>query len=250
MLFTSCNYTPQDSDQIRQNPHQELFKKFLIKSRDEYIGIGNVIQKREFEIEFCNQFEDVVDSIGVFSNWTGILKNLLTADLASGSMTEISFDIEVELSDNQKLTLNSKEIYFSDSLMTNLIYRQLKNLQDNSVVYFDGFIEKDREHKSKFSNYGFADLISQPALNFSIVSISKNPILTESTTFKKRFELESKFWKLIQSKEKGKIDEKVFKEKNDEYQSQIKLINCSADELEYFKSLRYKILDQLLSWHR
>lgn len=242
LLLFSC----QDQQQKKiepENIQQDKFINFLMKSCENYGNQGNDIQRREYFNQFEKDIISLSDSIGIFNNWKGAIKEIKTFDWSSQNSTELDVEIEIKLSEYKELTLISKRFFSNKNIDSNLTYRQLKNLTTGSPVYFDGFLARDKENKINYDilfSSNNEDKICDPDINFYLVSISKDKLnFTSSDNFKKVNNIQLNTWKVMEDRVDKKITETQFKNKLNEFKKQAEpmVSSFTPEEKEYMQSL-------------
>jgi len=101
LLFVSCQNPTQQKTAEPENPQQDKFISFLKKNCEAYENQSNDIQRREYFNQYENDIIKVSDSIGIFNNWKGTIKEIKTFDWSSQNSTELDVEIEIKLSDYQ-----------------------------------------------------------------------------------------------------------------------------------------------------
>lgn len=102
LFLFGCQDQTQQKKTEPEHIQQDKFISFLIKSCDNYGNQGNDIQRREYYNQFENDIIKLSDSIGIFNNWKGAIKEIKTFDWSSQNSTELDVEIEIKLSEYKK----------------------------------------------------------------------------------------------------------------------------------------------------
>lgn len=199
--------------QIR-NLQESSFVNYINKQCEEFGNQINEIQKQEFLTNYQKQTTQFSDSIGLFKNWKGVLERLKTFDWSSDKITELTFEINIKLTEDKDMTFSVRKLIKNSALDSSLLYQQLKNLREGSTIYFDGFIAKDKENKIEYTGYNFDDesKICNPEIKFYVVSVSNTKLdFNNSPNFNKVTNIEFKTFHQMAEAVKGKLTSKELK---------------------------------------
>ncbi|HHT22634.1 MAG TPA: hypothetical protein GXZ87_04890 [Bacteroidales bacterium] len=167
LFFVSCNIKSQDDKTTQQQDFFEFlnYKEHIMKQQK------NDIQKDEFFMQFEKDLFDYVDSVGLFINWQGVINDIKSESI--GDNTALSFKIYSISRDNHNLEFNCTHLIDNHNISTDYIYNTVKNMPENTMVYFDGFIRTKNigevyyhSSSSKESN------IELPKYKFWIIDLS------------------------------------------------------------------------------
>lgn len=250
ILLLGCQSPTEKKKSEPENTQQEHFVSFVTKSCDTYGNQSNDIQRREYFNQFEKDIAKLSDTLGVFSNWKGTIKEIKTFDWSSQNSTELDVEIEIKLSEYQEITFISKRFFSNKNIDSNLTYRQLKNLTTGSTVYFDGFIARDGDNKIDYDilmSSDNRDKICDPDMKFYIISIGKDKLqFTTTDNFKKVNTIQMNIWKTMEDKVSKKITETQFKNKLNDYKKQLDPLVASfaPEEKTYVQSFTDCLVSQ------
>jgi len=157
-LFVGC--VPQKKHSNFENKQQQNFYNFLAIKREMSHGQLNDIQKKEFLNQFEEELVNYLDSIKLFVNWKGTIKDIKTKE--TGNSTAIEFEIYYKPEEYREISFFCTHIVENDSLKNDYIYNQVKNISDYSTVYFDGFIRTDNKNKVSYDWRSSGDELNIP----------------------------------------------------------------------------------------
>lgn len=169
LFMANCN--PQTSKK-QSKTQQQSFNEFLnIKKELEYRQ-GNDIQKKEFFKQFETDLFKYLDSVKVFTNWKGQIKDIKTKEFDKSTLLE--FEIFYEPEKYREITFHCSYLVNNDSLNNNYLFNKVKNLSNYSTVYVDGFIKRKLDNTvSYYMENLFEEHISYPHYKFNVIEISK-----------------------------------------------------------------------------
>jgi len=121
-----------------ENQQQQNFDNFLAEKRKMSHNQGNDIQKKEFYNQFEKDLFNYIDSVKLFVNWKGTIKDIKTKE--SGKSTSVEYEIVYQPEQYRKVTFRCTHLVETANLGNDYIYNIVKNLNNNSTVYFDGHI--------------------------------------------------------------------------------------------------------------
>lgn len=250
ILLLGCQSPTETKKLESENTQQAHFLSFMTKTCDVYRKQSNDIQRREYFNQFEKDIIKLSDTLGIFSNWKGTIKEIKTFDWSSQNSTELDVEIEIKLSEYQEITFISKRFFSNKNIDSNLTYRQLKNLTTGSTVYFDGFIARDGDNKIDYDilmSSDKRDKICDPDMKFYIISIGKNKLqFTTTDTFKKVNTIQMNIWKTMEDKVSKKITETQFNNKLKNYKKQLDPLVASftPEEKMYLQSFTDCLVSQ------
>ena len=171
MVFIGCVGTSSTSTVKFENQQQQNFDDFLAEKRKLTFNQANDIQRKEFNNQFEKELFDYIDSVKLFVNWEGTIKDIKTKE--SGKSTAIEFEIYYKPEEHREIRFLCTHIVETANLETDYIYNQVKNISNYTTVYFDGLI---RTNNKKQVYYDFRSVgdelnIPYPQYRFWIVDI-------------------------------------------------------------------------------
>jgi len=179
MVFIGC----EPSAVKFENQQQQNFDDFLAKKREMSHKQANDIQKKEFYNQFEKELFDYIDSVKLFVNWKGSIKDIKTRE--SGKSTAIEFEIYYKPEEYREIAFRCTHIVETANLENDYIYKQIKNISNYSTVYFDGLIRTKNSNQVYYNMSSSGDdlNIPYPKYNFWIIDIGttkRNDNLTEN----------------------------------------------------------------------
>lgn len=157
------------------NIEQQKFDDFLSENREKTYAVGNDIQKKEFMQSYERRLFNYVDSTRLFVNWKGKISDIKTEE--EEDLTLLKFEITYQPEKYREVTFDCIYLVDKDSLQSDALYQKVKNIQNYSEVYFDGFIRtnSDSTVKYSFNHYTDEDLnIPYPQYEFFVVDVNSN----------------------------------------------------------------------------
>ncbi len=152
------------------NPQQKAFDTFLANKRAASYNAGNDIQKNEFYKSYEADLQSYLDTIPLFVNWQGIIKDIKVNEIRNS--TELSFDVFYQPEKYREITFHCSHIIPNDSLSTDYLYNTVKNMPNYMVVYFDGYIRRNIDNGVVYAGYYSDGLqIPYPKYSFNFVFI-------------------------------------------------------------------------------
>ena len=118
------------------NDQQAAFDKFLSTRNEHKYDSRNDIQKAEFYKQFESDLYNYVDSVKLFVNWTGIIKDISTRNVGN-NLTQVKFTIFYTPEKYRKVSFNCLHVVNNDSLETDYIYNIVKNISLVSLKKFN-----------------------------------------------------------------------------------------------------------------
>lgn len=173
VLLVSCgSRNPQATQsEVKQNPLVEYLQQYKGKNYD----AGNSIQRDELWQEREDGLVILQDSVGVFNNLKGRIKDITAQEVRDSKVVE--FRVEIEPEKYFEITLECSHIVHKDSLESDSLYQIVKGLSNYSTVYVDGAIAVTSKGKAANASWGDKDLqFSYPKYKFNIVSLSTSPL--------------------------------------------------------------------------
>lgn len=242
LFFVSC---VEQSGTLRfENLDQQKFDDFLRAKKSQEFEQRNDIQRREFRNAFDEELNVLLDSMQLFTNWKGRIKNIRSR--LWGGSTEISFVIYYEPEKYREVNFYSSYWVKNELLDDDYIYNKVKQLSDYSTVYFDGFISRDNRDNV---NYSFGDYkVSYPNYVFNTLEISKPPISSEfSEQFKNAINAEFQIIQLLKQKVNKEISERDWELRTKEINIDEIQKSLTVKEQEYIGRLRQYLVNDFMA---
>lgn len=199
------------------NIQQEEFDNMLVQNNKKHYDLGNKILEKEFNDSVKKAIGEYMDSVMLFVNWEAKIKNINSNETGNSSVA-LSFELQYTPEKYREVTFEVDYVLPKDSLQKDKIYSTVKNLDDYSTVYFDGFIRRKANGEAHYSSYSDDLMHSYPKFKFFIVDIntaSKGDTLSNNLqkavelSFKAIEPLDLNFKKIISNKESTNRVEKV-----------------------------------------
>jgi hypothetical protein len=173
VLCPSCENTNNKSSMF-SNSEQAAFDKFLSEKNSRRYSQKNDIQEKEYLDQFEQDLFNYVDSVGLFVNWKGRIKDISTSNTGKHS-TSIDFRVYYEPEQYRKVEFRCLYVVDNDSLKNDHIYNVVKNISNYSTVYFDGFIRTTNKNTVKYNYHSPGDdlNIPYPTYDFFIIDIGE-----------------------------------------------------------------------------
>lgn len=126
--------------------------------------------------EFQTWINNFADSTGFVHNWTGEIKNIELYDAPAYNSTSIGFEIQLPLEANRNISLTYKKLIPYGQEAENLIFHQLRNMEERVTVNFDGILKRDANKNLDFGGeFGIFDKpdynLCEPHLSIEITSL-------------------------------------------------------------------------------
>lgn len=240
LIIVSCE--PQRKRSFA-NQQQESFDNFLKSKKELEYSQSNEIQKKEFNKKFEIELANYLDSIGIFVNWKGQIKDIKTREY--GQSTQIEFEILYKPEEYREVSFHCSHIVKTENLTTDFIYNKVKEISDYSTVYFDGFIKKDIEGKVV---YDYGDMnISYPNYKFNIIDINVMPKSdTLSVSLKNAIVVDFQVIDLLNQKFQKSISEKEWERKTKDLNFDFVQSKLSNDEKQYSQRIRQCLVNDFM----
>jgi hypothetical protein len=250
VFILGCENSTKNKKESSENAQQDRFVSFMKKNCDAYEKMSNDIQKNEFYSLFENELVKLSDTLGVFTNWKGTIKNIQIYDWGSSKATQIKADIELKHSEGKILKLKCEKYFNKNEIDSNLTYRQLKTLSNGSIVYFDGFLARNKDKKvdiEKTFSIG-ANEICEPAFKFHIISITNEKLeFTSQDNFKQAIQIQTQVMQAVDERANKKISEMEFTKRVKDFKKQLDNLNVlfTKEQKAYFQSYTDCLVSQL-----
>lgn len=241
LVLISCE--PQKNSNF-ENPQQESFDNFLKAKKELEYAQSNEIQKMEFNKKFESELAQYLDSVKIFVNWKGQIKDIKTNEI--GQSTQITFEIQYIPEKYREVSFFCSHIVKTENLYSDYVFNRVKSISDYSTVYFDGSIRKNFEGNAV---YEYGDMkISYPNYQFILLDISttkRNDSL--SITLKKAIDTDFKVFDLLKLKVLKKISENEWEEKMKDLKLEFIQSTLSETDLQYSKRLRQHLASDFVN---
>ncbi|GAT62509.1 hypothetical protein [Paludibacter jiangxiensis] len=241
LLSNSCNIQTKKNF---ENLQQDIFDKFLSAQNNLESLQTNDIQRKEFNEKFETQLAHLIDSIGIFVNWKGEIKDIKTNEV--GDFTQITFSINYKPEQYREVSFFCTYNIKTEKKDSDSLYNKLKGISDYSTVYFDGFIKRKNDDKISY-DYGEMHT-TYPNYQFNILDIgltSRKDNL--STPLKNAITIDFKIINLMKQNYLKKISDREYKENTKMLnfdQAQAKL---TAAEKVYSQRIRQYLVDDFMN---
>lgn len=180
LIFVFCTISCEVSTNrqgVFANKSQNDFERILIKySKVQY---GNEIQKSEAIHQLDSAIYQYIDSVKYFVNWKSRIKDIKLTDrsIEGKQYKELTFELYYSPYKTREVQFNCTSLIDIDSLDTDLLYNNVKNISNYSEVYFDGAIKKNnsREHDYPLviRSLSSSSALSYPKFRFAIFNITQ-----------------------------------------------------------------------------
>lgn len=237
MIMIGCNTRQQPDKQTEEICKKQIAYYNLLKlQHNATIGVPQKANRIQQE-EYCDSVFKAVRQFTIdnpfFINWIGTIKNI---NIHKGyRYSSIDFDIAVTAPDSVvKITFECRNIIDNDSIEMFPLYNDVKDLAENSKIYFTGFLGDDVLPNSLCKEIVPYD-INEP---FDIIDISSKPLKDDiSKNIIDCFNLICKFKELL------KTDAKISASESDNMQKQFLNIQSkfSDQEKETWSRFEYAI---------
>ena len=239
LILFSCNTQNQEFKKTQQAEFNDFLKA---QRRVENLQI-NDIQKNEFYSKFEKDLSIYLDSVQLFINWKGRIKNITTKE--SGKFTRLSFEIEYKPGEYREIIFKCSQILQTTELDNDYLFNEIKKIANNSTVYVDGFIKRKADNSiAYYDNTRLFDRRTlHPEYKFNVVAISNNSKTdTLSSSLHKAISIDFEMMDLFKQEYQKKITEK---EREDKAES-LKFDSIQSTLSEYEKSYSQRVRQYLL----
>lgn len=221
LTFYGCVNNTNSANRKFANKQQESFDSVLAQNNEKRYRLGNDIQRKEFNDKVKLAMGEYMDSVKLFVNWKAKIQDISSRE--AGKSVALSFKLEYAPEEYREVTFDVDYILSKDSLNSDKIYKTIKNLNNYSTVYFDGFIRRKANGEAFYSSYSDDLMHSYPKFKFFVVDVnttSKGDTLSNNLqnavdlSFKAIEPLELNFKKKISEKESNRRVKKIAPEFN------------------------------------
>lgn len=152
---------------------QKEFANFL--SSFGSLSTTNELRTKELIDSFNVELEKKLDSIPVFYNWEGVVKDI-DLDQTDG-YSIVTFRILYETNRHGEIEFNCSHTVKTKDAFKDSIYQTLKNSDVKQTVYIDGFIEREINDQVKYDEFllGEFERAQFPRYKFKAIDLRKTP---------------------------------------------------------------------------
>lgn len=189
-LLIGCVSEPKKNVHSFSNKSQSEFEKILFKYNENKYSYKNEIQRIEGLKSFDNEILNFIDSSKFFVNWEAVISDIDISDrfLNSKKYKVLTFTLFYEPDEYREVRFKCLKAIEEDSISTDLIYNNIKNIGNYTTVYFDGIIRKGDDGLISYDSHGGASddmRFPYPSFNFNIFNITQSQRVDSiSTTLK------------------------------------------------------------------
>ena len=169
LVLCSCVNTTTTNNKF-SNIQQENFDNMLARNNNKSYHLGNNILEKEFNDNVKLAIGEYMDSVKLFVNWKANILDINSTE--SGKSVALSFKLKYIPEKYREVTFDVDYILPKDSLNSDKIYQTIKNLNNYSTIYFDGFIRKKANGEAHYNSYSDDLMHSYPKFKFFIVDIN------------------------------------------------------------------------------
>lgn len=135
-------------------------------------NLGNDIKQKEFNDSVKMAIGEYMDSVKLFVNWQARIEDIKSKETGDNSVA-LSFKLVYTPEQYRKVTFDVDYVLPKDSMETDKIYQTVKNMDDYSTVYFDGFIREKANGEAHYSALFDDELMHPyPKFHFFVVDIN------------------------------------------------------------------------------
>ena len=162
LIVLSCSCVNTSNTRRFYNIQQEEFDKILTTNRIKASTLKNKVLEKEFSDSIKLVIGKHMDSTKLFVNWKANIKDISSKENSNKSVA-LSFVLEYYSEDYSTVSFHVDYVIPKDSLSSDKIYQTVKKIDENTSVYFDGFIRtktNGETHDIIYSNnlfYGYPD---------------------------------------------------------------------------------------------
>ena len=168
LFFMSCD---TQSNGVNIKTQQEEFNDFLNSNKAMEYRQGNDIQRKEFFKQFEEDLSNYLDSVKLFINWKGQIKDIKTKEY--GNSTLLEFEIFYSPEQYREITFKCSHIVKTVDLESDYLFNEVKNISNYSNIYVDGFIKRKMDNSvSYYMESLFNNSLSYPRYKFNVVNLS------------------------------------------------------------------------------
>lgn len=245
MLFlVSCDI---QTGKINEKTQQQKFNEFLNSKKEMEYRQGNDIQKKEFKKQFEKDLVTYLDSVKMFLNWKGKIKDIKTKEY--GNSTLLEFEIYYEPQEYREITFECSHIIKTADLDSDYLYNEVKSLSNYSTIYVDGFIKRKMDNSvSYYMESLFDQHISYPHYKFNVVKINKElKTDTLSNNLQRAISIDFEVMDLFKQEFQKKINKKERDEKVKSLQFDSIQSTLTENEKQYSQRIRQYLLNDFMN---
>jgi hypothetical protein len=244
-ILLSCENSKtknEENDTIYQKPNSQLlFDSLLLRISNDRYKQENAIQKKEYREQFDKELIKYLDSIGVFVNWSGEIKDIEISEL--NGYTILSTEIFYSLEGQRIVTFHPDVLIKTDEIKTDSLYAKLKYIPKGSKVFFDGYISRNFNKEIQYENDNKVMRDISPNYDFNLLDISSNRRNDElSPKLKSLTTIYFQVFDLLRQKTNKTISNTEWKSKTKtvlDKESEEGLTNVQLDYINRFKQYLY-----------
>lgn len=146
--FLACDRAPENLAELpaEQQEFTSILNGFCAEGQTSFTDGKWERNYQEFET-WINTF---ADSTGFVHNWKGEIKNIQLYDAPAYNSTSIGFEIQFPVEADRNVSLYYKKLIPYGHESENLIFHQLRDMQERMTVNFDGILKRDANRNLAF----------------------------------------------------------------------------------------------------
>ncbi len=169
LLFIGCETSVK---QDKGKTQQESFYDFINNNKKMSYDYKDNVQKKRFKRRFEKDLAKYLDSVMVFVNWKGQIRDINTK--TNGNTTFLKFEIFCNSKEGNNITFHHSHFIKNNEIEKDYIYNKVKDLPNNSYVNIDGFIKRKLDRSVSYKlNRSFLLHMYSPHYNFNVLEINK-----------------------------------------------------------------------------
>ncbi len=222
------------------NAQQREFADIHNRNYKQHLRLGNDILKSEFDDSVKLAMGKYMDSVKLFVNWKAKIWGIKCREITR-KYNELHFWLSCHNpSSSAYITFVVDYMLPKDSLDSDKIYNIVKNVSDDSTVYFDGFIKTKANGEAKYEQFSFENMHLFSNYAFSIVDITTSPKCdTLSTNLQNAIDLYVQVTDIADLYAQNKLSEKDFHRRGKAIFSQIDKVREGLTEEEWEYARRF-----------
>jgi len=244
LFLLSCN---TQQNRVSEKTQQQEFNDFLNSKKEMEYRQGNDIQEKEFKKQFEKDLSTYLDSVKLFVNWKGQIKDIKTTEY--GQSTLLEFEILYNPEKYREITFECSHIIKTVELDSDYLYNKVKNLSNYSTIYVDGFIKRKMDNSVSYYMEGLFDQhISYPHYKFNVVKINEDlKADTLSDNLQRAISIDFEIMDLFKQEFQKKINQKERDEKAKSLQFDSIQSVLTEDEKQYSQRIRQYLLNDFMN---
>jgi hypothetical protein len=248
-ILLSCQNSKTKSkvaDTHNQKPKSQLlFDSLLLRISNDKYKHENAIQKKEYREQFDKDLSKYLDSIGVFVNWSGEIKNIEIRELNKYTIlsTEIFYTLE-----DQRIVSFHPEVYIkTDKIQTDSLYAKLKLIPNGSKVFFDGYISRNFDKEVQYEDDDKVMRDISPSYKFNLLDISSHIRSDElSPKLKSLTTIYFQVFDLLRQKTNKTISNKEWNRKTKSTLDKESEEGLTSEKLDYINRFKQYLFDDFM----